>query len=384
MPRVILTLLLICQPFCLPAADVPFADPGLLGSTEPQPSRIVIVHDPAATRALSAQPAAVATMIARGLTTLTGLPSPAEAWRSLVQPTDVVGVKVHSTPGPASGTRPAVAAAVLRGLLDAGHPPQRIILWDRNLADLRAAGFHDITSPLGVRIAGATDSGFDPDDPYENSVLGQLVFGDLEFRKTVTSTSPSASEVAGRKSHFSRLITREITRHIVIAPLLNHNNAGTSGILYSVASAATDNFLRFESSPALLARAVPEIFGRTNIADNIALGIVDALIGQYEGSQRSLLHYSATPNELRFSRDPVALDTLSLEELNRIRLAAGAPAVTNRFELYENARLLELGTDSPKKMEILRIQSLPQPASPSLSPSPPAAAASPTPPSSAP
>lgn len=358
MPRVILTLLLLCQPFCLRAADLTFADPGLLGSAENQPTRVVVVRDPAATRSLTAQTDVVAAMIARGITTLTGRPTPAEAWRSLVQPTDVVGVKVHSIPGSASGTRPAVASAVIRALLDAGHPQDRIVLWDRRLSDLRAAGFHEVATTLGVRLAGASDSGFDTEEPYENPVLGQLVFGDLEFSRTAASpsSSPTAVEVAGRKSHFSRLVTRDITRHIVVAPLLNHNQAGVSGILYSVASAATDNFLRFETNPTLLARAVPEIYGRTNIAEHLAVAIVDALIGQYEGSQRSLLHYSATPNELRFSRDPVALDVLSLEELNRIRLAAGVPAVTNRSELYENARLLELGTDSVPKMEILRLE----------------------------
>jgi len=353
MPRVILTLLLLCQSFCLTAADLGFADPGLLGASDIPNSRVFVVRDPAATRALTAQPDVVAAMVARGVITLTGKTNAAEAWRSLVQPQDVVGVKVHSSPGSATGTRPVVASAVIRGLLNAGHAADRIILWDRRLVDLRSAGFEDIASALGVRLAGASDSGFDPADPYENSVLGQLVFGDLEFaRAAATGTT---NEVAGRKSHFSRLITRDITRHIFIAPLLNHNQAGVSGILYSVASAVTDNFLRFEANPSLLARAVPEIFGKTNLAENVALNIVDALIGQYEGSQRTFFQYSATPNELFFGLDPVALDVLSQEELNRIRVAAGTPAITNRTELYENARLLELGKDSLRKIDVIEV-----------------------------
>ncbi|MGE3311833.1 MAG: hypothetical protein AB7O66_17845 [Limisphaerales bacterium] len=352
MPRVILTLLLLCQPFCLTAADLGFADPGLLGDGNAPRSRVFVVHNPAATRNLSAQPEVVADMVSSGVTLLTGKTNASEAWRSLVSPDQVVGVKVHSSPGSDSGTRPAVASAVLRGLLDAGHPPQKIILWDRRLSDLRAAGFDRLASSLGVRLAGAADAGFDPEGPYENSVLGQLVFGDLEFSRS--APTGLTNEVAGRRSHFSRLITREITRHIIIAPLLNHNQAGVSGVLYSVASAVTDNFLRFEAHPSLLARAVPEIFGKTNIADQIALNVVDALIGQYEGSQRSLLHYSATPNEIRFSLDPVALDVLSIEELNRIRARVGVPQITNRTELYENAALLELGTSSIRTIEVIQ------------------------------
>ena len=354
MPRVILTLLLLCHSFCPRSAEVTFADPGLLSSADTSQSRVVIVHNPAATRALSVQADTVASMVDKGVVALTGRTNALDAWRSLVPASAVVGVKVHSSPGSASGTRPAVVSAILRGLINAGHPKDRIVLWDRRVSDLRSAGFDDLASSLGVRLAGAVDADYDPENPYENSVLGQHVFGDLEVPRF--AFAGITNELVGRKSHFSRLLTRDITHPIVVAPLLNHNLAGVSGIIYSVASAATDNFLRFESSPMLLARAVPEIFGNTNIADRIVLNVVDALIGQYEGSQRTWLQYSAAPNELRFGFDPVALDVLSIEELNRIRHTAGAPSITNRFELYENARWMELGTDSVRKLEILRIE----------------------------
>ena len=350
MPRVILTLLLFCQAFYLHAAEVGFAEPGLLGGPGQDQPRVVIVHDPRATHLLSAQSERVVTMVARGVTAFTGKPDPAAAWRSLVKPEDVVGIKVHSAPGAASGTRPAVAAAVVRGLLEAGHAPRRIVIWDRRLEDLRTAGFADVAAQFGVRVAGAMDAGFDPSLAYENSVLGQPVFGDFDFGRTVTNG------IAGRKSYFSRLLTRDLTRHIIIAPLLNHNQAGVSGILYTMASASVDNFLRFEINPGLLTSAVPEIFGETLIADRVALNIVDALIGQYEGSQRTRLHYSATLNEIRLGTDPVALDVLSLDELNRIRMAAGVGAVTNRAGLYDNARLVELGTDDLHRLDIQRVE----------------------------
>ena len=66
----------------------------------------------------------------------------------------------------------------------------------------------------------------------------------------------------------------------------------------------------------------------------MVLNITDALICQYEGGERGLLHYSATLNELRFSRDPVALDVLSIQELDRQRQLAHAPAVKPNLKLY--------------------------------------------------
>ena len=99
------------------------------------------------------------------------------------------------------------------------------------------------------------------------------------------------------------------------------------------------------------ANALPEIYALPSLSDKVVLNIVDALICQYEGGERGLLHYSATLNEVRFSKDAVALDVLSVQELDRLRKAAGAPAVKANKDLYNNAALLELGVSDPKKIE---------------------------------
>jgi hypothetical protein len=57
-------------------------------------------------------------------------------------------------------------------------------------------------------------------------------------------------------------------------------------------------------------------------------------------------------NQLRFSRDPVALDALSLKELDAQRRKAKAPNLRPNVELYRNAALLELGVAEPAKMRI--------------------------------
>jgi len=52
------------------------------------------------------------------------------------------------------------------------------------------------------------------------------------------------------------------------------------------------------------------------------------------------LHYSATLNQFRLSKDPVALDVLSIKELDRQRTGASAPSNKTHLDLYENASLL--------------------------------------------
>ena len=309
-------------------------------------AQVVSIQDPAATDAFRPRPERVRAMVDRAITNLTGKATVAAAWRSLVTTQDVLGLKVFSAPGANSGTRPAVVAAVVEGLLAAGIPPRQIIVWDRQLGDLRLAGFSDLSDRYGIRLAGAAQAGWDekvfynPDSP----ILGNLVWGDLEFGKK--------SDGVGRKSFVSKLLSQEITKIINITPLLNHNEAGVSGNLYSLATGSVDNLIRFESSPEALATAIPEIYNLAELSDHVVLNITDALICQYEGGERGLLHYSAALNELRFSKDPVALDVLSIQELDRQRRAAQAPPVKPNLTLYSNAALLRLGVIDLKRIRV--------------------------------
>ncbi len=325
------------------AGSLPAAPP----SSEPwPPGHVVIVEEPGATVRFEPVAERVAAMVNRGVTLVTGQPSPRAAWLSLVSPADVVGLKVVSAPGPICGTRPSTVAAVIRGLLDAGLPATNIVIWDRRLMDLRAAGYDDMARRFGIRLAGSLDEGYDERVFYDRPLLGQLLWGDLEFGRH--------GDGIGRKSFVSRLVSRQLTKIINLPPLLNHNQAGVVGALYSLAHASVDNFNRFESAPGQLASAVPEIYALPEVGDKVVLHIIDALICQYLGEDRTLLHYAVAFDQLRFSRDPVALDILSLNELAHQRRQSGLEPRPARLELYQNAALLELGCASERLIQIER------------------------------
>jgi hypothetical protein len=320
------------------------ADPFTTASGAAPRARVVIVKDRNATEAFRPRPDIIRTLVDQGITKLTGQANPRAAWLSLVSTQDVVGLKVYSAPGRNSGTRPVVAVAVAEGLIHAGLPPGNIIIWDKSEHDLRAAGFCDLAGPLGVRVAGSAQAGYDLDTFYDTPLIGKLVWGDVEFGRE--------GEGVGRKSYVSKLVTKQITKIINITPLLNHNLAGVSGNLYGLAMGSVDNTLRFEAGPSRLASAVPEIYALPVLGDRVVLNLVDALICQYEGGEQSLLHYSTVLNQLRFSRDPVALDVLSIKELDRQRRAARAPNVRPNLELYHNAALLELGVADVTRINV--------------------------------
>ncbi len=309
--------------------------------------QVFIVKDPEATDAFRPRTDHVETMVNCAITTLTGKTNAPEAWRSLVSTQDTVGIKVFSEPGPNSGTRPAVVAAVVKGLLAAGLPPQQIVIWDKHRTDLKLSGYFELSRQLGVRVAASAEAGYDETNFYATPLLGNLAWGDFEFGKK--------GEGIGRKSFVSLLVSRQLTKIINITPLMNHNEAGTCGNLLNLALGSVDNTTRFEFDPGRLAIAIPEIYALPVLSDHVVLNIVDALICQYEGEERSLLHYSSVLNQLWFSRDPVALDVLSLDELDRQRRLASAPVVKPSRDLYSNASLLELGTSDPKKIRTVNV-----------------------------
>jgi hypothetical protein len=317
-------------------------EPGMGGP--PVRARVVQVERLGATVDYEAQPAMVQEMVRRGMLQWTGKTDLKAAWLSVVSPKDVVGLKVYSGPGANSGTRPAVVEAVVQGLLQAGLPSSNIVIWDKHLFDLRPAGYAALADRYHIRLAGSADAGYDEKVSYPNSILGTLVAGDLEFDLHGITT--------GRKSYVSKLVTSDLTKIISIAPLLNHNWAGVCGHLYSPSMGSVDNTQRFESSAQALAQAVPEIYALPALGERVALNITDALICQYQGEQVSLLHYSTELNQIWISKDPVALDTLGIQELDRERQARDLESHGDNPELYQNAALLELGVGDPAKIKL--------------------------------
>jgi hypothetical protein len=310
-------------------------------------ARVVVASDPNATLAFQPQPEKVRALFNRGLLQFAGKTDVARSWLNFVTTNDVVGIKIYSAPGANSGTRSIVVASVIEGLLAAGVPAKKIIIWDKEMVDLRLAGFVELAERYKVRIASSDSAGYDEKDFYESPILGNLVWGDSEFGKKGNGV--------GRKSFATKLVTKEITKIISIAPLLNHNLVGTTGNLCSLALGAVDNTLRFDQAERL-ATALPEIYALPSLADKVVLNITDALLCQYQGEQRSLLHYSAALNEIWFSKDPVALDVLAIRELSSQREIAKLPPVKTSLEIYENASLLELGMSNWKNIQIERVK----------------------------
>lgn len=349
LPAHLLVLALFSSDLRAGVTDPPSAD-AASAPVATNTSLVVIVHDPLATDAFRPRADRLGPMVTRGLLAVTGRATPTQAWASLLSVKDIVGIKVNSSAGLA-GTRPELVAALVESLKDFGLPPGHIVIWDKLTSDLEASGYVELGRQAGVEVASSLLSKWDETVAYTNSALGRIAWTDVEFDRT--------GDGVGKRSFFSRLLTRRLTKVINVTSMLNHYSAGVSGSLFSLAVGSVDNTHRFENNPEKCADAIPEIYAQEPVVDKTVLHVVDALIAQFHGEITPMLHYARAMNEVRFSRDPVAMDVLSLQTLDTLRQGSAVLYPTNAapyiHRLYhENAPALELGIADTNRIRVER------------------------------
>jgi hypothetical protein len=328
---------------------------GLLGAGDDRRATVHVVEDLDATRSFEPVEPVVRDMVQRGIQALARTNDTRAAWRRFASPKDVVGFRICSAPGPVTGSRPIVVRALVQSLISAGHPPRQIVLWDKRASDMILAGYPKLADELGIRWAATEEVGWDPDHSYENATVGRLLIGDLEYSRRDRAE-------AGKRSHVSKLLTRDVTKIVLVTPLLNHNHLGLNGQLANLSLGAVDNTLRFEQESWRLAEAIPEICALDDLFGKLAFGVSDALLCQYRGEDRTLLHYAVALNELRFSTDPVALDVLGIRDIERSRATHpidGEKPI--KMDLYFNAALQELGVANTNLIDVARIRTAQRP-----------------------
>ena len=79
---------------------------------------------------------AVSELLDQAMMKLTGRSSAKEAWRDIVLPDDIVGIKINPLAGPELSTHPIIVNKIIEGLYGAGVLRKQIIIWDRFEAHL--------------------------------------------------------------------------------------------------------------------------------------------------------------------------------------------------------------------------------------------------------
>lgn len=280
----------------------------------------------------------------------------AEAWASLVKPTDRVGLKISAAGQQYFATHHAVVDAVVSGLNQAGVSNDRIILWDRDAEDLKQAGYREKAGGYRVRWP-YPGRGYAPKNVYVSSVLGQLIWGDLDFTRRYSTFELDPKEKPkdnlSSNSHFAKVLTNDVDKVINLPVLSAHASCGVAGALYNMTIPNIDNWRRFTTGFGESDPAIPEIYSDPLITNKVVLTIMDGLVAQFAGGPEFQPNYAVHHATIYASRDPVALDTIALKQIDQWREKARMRLNEKDASYLQTAREYGLGNAGNAEVKML-------------------------------
>jgi uncharacterized protein (DUF362 family) len=293
-------------------------------SAEPGRSRVVIARD-ARIRSggMGFDSARLAQLLDRALQASFGCDSPIEAWKKVVRPGEVVGLKVNCLGGRGNATHPELVEAITERLRQAGIT--EMVIWDRQNSDLERARFKIAEHGSGVRCFG-------------NDVLG--------FEDDLATFGKAGSLLC-------RTLTQVCDAVINLPVLKDHGIAGVTLALKSMFG-AIHNPNKYHSNAC--DPYVADVYALPPIRQKVRLHICDGLNAQYDGGPSFMPQWMWPFNGLLVSRDPVALDYVGWKIIEKKRLEVGAPSL--REQKREPAYIStaadaehRLGTCDPQRIE---------------------------------
>ena len=321
----------------------------------PTPSSVYAVHDPDSIKDYKTNPRVVHEMVNRLVLAVTGQHDVAQAWRSLVLPNDRIGIKISAAGGELFTTHHDVVNAIVDGLVAAGHPRGSIIVWDRSLGGIKGAGYRPEKIDSYQLKGTLPGEGYDPKAVISAPLIGQLVWGDLDYRSERENAIGSNAENTSDVSHFSKIISSEVTKIINVPVMSISETNGIAGCIYNVTIPNIDNWRRFAQGPRFGAESLAEIYSNPLIAKKVVFNLMDGLIAQYAGGPQSQPNYALHHATLYASKDPVALDAIALKRLEQWRARASLPAIGRLAAYIDFASQLGLGNSAPNRIEIQNI-----------------------------
>lgn len=287
----------------------------------------------------------------------TGQTDLAKAWRTLVTPADQVGIKIATAGGRPFSSHHGIVSAIVAGLESAGVPPNHIVIWDRNSADLRAAGYLPRTDRCDVRAIDPP-RGFDRDAQITAPLLGKLMWGDLVFaekQRVPFGKQKSDGDQLSSTSHLARIVSREITKIVNVPVLSDERGCGVAGAIYNATIPNVDNWRRFTQTEGTITSSPAEVYADDRIAPKCVLHIMDALIAQYAGGPAFNPNYAFPHQTIYVSKDPVAIDAVALRKIDAWRALAKLPPITKRGAWLDDAAESGLGNAAESRIVLRQV-----------------------------
>jgi hypothetical protein len=273
-----------------------------------------------------------------------------------------LGLKVYSDSGAGLGTSPDLVRGLIASFERRGFARDRMFILGLNASRLRASGFLPPLSVGGADFDGVPvrvlDSGafYDPEWFYDSPLPSQLdtsVTGEPRA-EAEQAAEPAASE-ADRRSFLATPLLFEVDFWVNLPMCSDHPVLGVNAALLNATLWNASNTQRFFRSPATAPAAVAEMAAVPELRETWALNIVSLQRYQFIGGPVFNSLYTVSEPIVWLSENPVIIDALMRERIDRERRAAGFRGLPDDLRLVAYAEQLGLGSGNLARTDWVRV-----------------------------
>jgi len=283
----------------------PLGMPGLF------PGRVVEVSSSEAiVRNRVSQPL-IKEMLERGMKELTGENLAQAAWAKFVEPKDIVGIKINPSGAPACCSSPEIVREIVTGVQSVGVPAGNIIVYDRYAYEIDIGSYQALVPP-NVKVVGVQDA-FTETAGYDMAIYCDAnFFGEWETR-----------------SYMASVVARGVTKIINVPTMKDHSAAGVTGCLKNLGYGTFNNVARSHRAPYSFTDPLIGVMCSVEpLRSKAVLHILDGMRQVWHGGPLTQVQDFIYPAGMLYvATDPVAMDTLELEAIEKKRRDEGAPSV---------------------------------------------------------
>jgi len=283
----------------------PLGMPGLF------PGRVIESRDPnAIVRNRVAQPI-VRRMLEQAMKELTGESSARAAWAKFVQADDVVGIKINPSGAPACCSSPEIVREIISSVQALGVPLRNIVVYDRYSYEIDIGSYQALLPP-GVRIVGIQEA-FAAGGAYDPNIYCDAnFFGEWETR-----------------SYMAGIVAHEVTKIINVPTMKDHSASGVTGALKNLAYGTFNNVARTHRAPHSFTNPLIGMMCTVEpLRSKSVLHMMDGMRQVWHGGPLTQVQdFIDQAGILLVATDPVAMDTIELEAIEKKRREKAVPSL---------------------------------------------------------
>lgn len=258
-----------------------------------------------------------------------------------------VGLKVYTNSGAGLRTPPKLVNALIDFLVSRGYKRQELFVIDLDTDSLWRSGFISsradrVKEYNGVPVYALDEGRFYDANWFYDSPLPSQYLSPIQL-KNEGGYDYDAKMQDDRKSFLPVPLLLDVDFWVNLPVVSDHPDLGINGTLANATLWNVSNQFRFMSNMAGASAAIAEIAAIPELRRGLVFSIVSLEKLQFMGGPVFNQNYVRSYNEIYLSCNPVALDRIFLEKLNRARETMGFRAISPIPPVFEYARSLDLG-----------------------------------------